>query len=139
MSTDDATTTSALAAAILESIADAVIHADRTGTIRQWNAGATEVFGFTAEEALGQSLDLIIPERLREAHWRGFDAAIERGATSGGREARLTRGTHKDPERRLYLEMSFAVVSDDEGGVAGAVAVARDVTEKRLAERARSQ
>jgi PAS domain S-box-containing protein len=125
---------------ILASIAEAVIYADRDGVIRAWNEGATSVFGFTAVEAVGQSLDLIIPERLREAHWRGYNTAVDRGATTGGRRARLTRGTHRDPERRLYVEMSFAIVADTRGSVSGAVAVARDVTEdhlKKVAERRR--
>lgn len=121
---------------VVASMVEAVIYADHDGTIRGWNPRATEVFGFTEDEALGQNLDLIIPERLRDAHWRGYHAAIERGATSGGLKARLTRGTHRDPDRRLYVEMSFAVVTDPSGAVTGAVAVARDVTQEHLAARA---
>lgn len=121
---------------IVAGIAEAVVYADREGLIRAWNEGATTIFGFTEDEALGRSLDLIIPERLRVAHWRGYHAAIERGATTGGRKARLTRGSHRDPDRRLYVEMSFAVVTDPEGSVEGAVAVARDVTEAHLDRRA---
>lgn len=121
---------------ILANIADAVIYADRNGIIRTWNEGATTVFGFSEAEAVGQNLDLIIPERLREAHWRGFHAAIARGATTGGRRARLTRGTHRQAGRALYVEMSFAIVADPGGSVSGAVAVARDVTERHLEERA---
>lgn len=135
MSTDNDIPALVPTADVLEGIADAVIYADRDGTIRLWNAGATEVFGFAASEAIGQGLDLIVPERFREAHWRGYDAAMERGATSGGSAARLTRGTHRDPERRLYVEMTFAVVTGDDGSVSGAVAVARDVTEEQLAKR----
>jgi PAS domain S-box-containing protein len=120
---------------ILANIAEAVIYADRHGIIRAWNDGATAIFGFTAAEAVGQSLDLIIPERLREAHWRGFNAAIERGATTGGRQARLTRGTHREAGRPLYVEMSFAIVTDPHGSVSGSVAVARDVTEAHLKAR----
>lgn len=121
--------------AVIEGIADAVIYADTEGVIRLRNPGAVAVFGFDAAEAIGQSLDLIIPERFRAAHWKGFDAAIERGGTEGGRRARLTRGVHKDTDRKLYVEMSFAVVVAD-GLVTGSVAVARDVTERHLASRA---
>lgn len=123
-----------LSAHVIEAVADAVIYADREGTIRVWNQGATAVFGFSAEEALGAHLDLIIPERLREAHWKGFAAAMDRGATTGGRRARLTRGRHKDPDRKLYVEMTFAVVVSETGTTTGSVAIARDVTEKRLKE-----
>lgn len=122
-------------AAIVEGIADAVIYADREGTIRLWNRGATAAFGFTAEDALGENLDLIIPQKLRAAHWKGFHAAMERGATVGGRGARLTRGTHKDGDRMLYVEMTFAVVLGPDGTAVGSVAVARDVTERHLRER----
>lgn len=65
-----------LAEAILDSVADAVIFADRSGTIRRWNPAAATLFGFPADEALGRTLDLIIPEHLRSAHWRGFDGAV---------------------------------------------------------------
>ncbi len=122
---------------ILSGIAEAVIFADRDGIIRLWNTGAGVVFGFSAAEAVGQSLDLIIPERLREPHWRGYHAAIDRAATTGGRRARLTRGRHREPDRKLYVEMSFAVVTGADGRALGAVAVARDVTERHLAERAK--
>ncbi|MCC7041911.1 MAG: PAS domain S-box protein [Burkholderiales bacterium] len=115
---------------------DAVIYADREGTIRVWNDGAAAVFGFSAAEALGQNLDLIIPERLRAAHWAGFDRAMETGKTKGGAEVRVTRGLHKDG-RRLYVEMSFGVAVDAKTGKAiGSVAMARDGTERYLASRA---
>lgn len=136
MSQSHETTENVPAPDIIASIAEAVIFADRDGVIRAWNEGAAVIFGFTAAEAVGRSLDLIIPERLREAHWRGYNAAIERGATAGGRQARLTRGTHREADRALYVEMSFAVVTGPSGTVSGAVAVARDVTERHLEERA---
>jgi len=67
----------ALAESILEQIADAVIYADDTGRIVRWNHAASALFGYSAAEALGQNLDLFIPEHLRAAHWRGFGAASE--------------------------------------------------------------
>lgn len=121
---------------ILADTPDAIIYADTEGIIRAWNPGAASVFGFDAAEALGQSLDLIIPERLRPAHWRGFNRAMARGTTSHGAEVRTTRGIHKDG-RKLYVDMSFGVVKDDAGEVLGSVAMARDVTERHLAEQAR--
>src|SRR3954468_4130704 len=119
----------ALAASILEDAADAVIFADREGLICVWNPAATAVFGFAADEALGASLDLIIPPRLREAHWAGYRRAIETGATRLGGRATITRGVHKTG-KRLYVEMSFAIVRSADGQVAGSVAIARDATER---------
>jgi PAS domain S-box-containing protein len=125
------------ARAIVESMADALIYSDPQGVIRAWNASATQVFGFTAEEAIGRSLDLVIPERLRAAHWAGFDRAMQSGALRLAGRATLTRGLHKSG-RRLYVEMSFAVVRSEAGTILGAVAVARDVTAQQEAKRAQS-
>ncbi|GAB95030.1 PAS domain S-box-containing protein [Kineosphaera limosa] len=83
-----------LAERVVADLAERVIFADRGGVIRVWNASATANFGYTADEAIGQSLDLIIPERLREPHWRGYDAAIERRlAEVAERQARAQKGT----------------------------------------------
>lgn len=124
-----------IARAIVESIADAVIYADAQGVIRAWNPAAAAVFGFTADEAVGQSLDLIIPERLRAAHWAGFDRAMQTGALRLAGRATLTRGVHKTG-RRLYVEMSFAIVRSEGGEILGSVGVARDVTAAQEAKRA---
>jgi PAS domain S-box-containing protein len=127
---------SKLAERVLDQIADAVVCADRSGKIIRWNRASTALFGHSAEEALGQSVELIIPDRLRAAHWSGFDAAMTKGATRLQGRPTLTRALHRSG-RRLYVEMSFAVVKGDaEGEVLGAVAVARDVTERVERERA---
>ena len=123
-----------LAERILDQAADAVIFADRSGTIRRWNGAAEALFRFAAGEALGQSLDLIVPERLRAAHWRGFHAAMANGALKLQGRPTLTRGLHKSG-RKLYVEMTYALVSAA-GRPEGAVAVARDVTERVDRERA---
>lgn len=126
---------SKLAERILDQVADAIVCADRSGTITRWNRASTALFGHSAEEALGQGVELIIPEHLRAAHRSGFDAAMTRGATRLRGRPTLTRAQHKTG-RRLYVEMSFAVVRGDvEGEVLGAVAVARDVTERVERER----
>ncbi|WP_153145943.1 PAS domain S-box protein [Dechloromonas sp. H13] len=127
--------TQALGDLILEQTADAVIYANRQGLIERWNAAATALFGYSFDEALGQSLDLIIPERLRAAHWRGFDAAMETGATRLHGHPTVTRAEHKSG-RKLYVEMSFAIVADGTGTAIGSVAVARDVSERVARERA---
>jgi PAS domain S-box-containing protein len=124
-----------LAESILEQIADAVIFADHSGTITRWNRAATSLFGYSASEALGQNLDLIIPEHLRERHWRGFEAAMANGVVKLQGRATLTRATHKTGSK-LYVEITFALVKGEiEGPVIGAVAVARDVTERVEKER----
>ncbi|MDM0109671.1 PAS domain S-box protein [Variovorax sp. J22R24] len=122
-------------ALILEQAAEAVIYANKAGVIERWNAAAVAMFGYTASEALGQNLDLVIPEHLRKAHWRGFDAAMENGKTRLGGRPTMTRGLHKTGQK-LYLEMSFALVADASGSALGSVAVARDVTERVEREKA---
>ena len=114
---------------ILEQAAEAVIYANRQGVIERWNAAAVAMFGYSATEAVGQNLDMLIPEHLRKAHWRGFDAAMANGKTRLGGRPTLTRGLHKSGQR-LYVEMSFALVVDAEDKALGSVAVARDVTER---------
>ena len=120
-----------LAALILAQTVDAVIYADAEGVIRLWNAAAEQIFGFASDEAVGASLDLIVPERLREAHWRGYRAAVSSGQTRLGGRATLTKGLHKSG-RSVYVEMSFSVVKDTVNHVVGSVAIARDVTERHV-------
>ena len=122
-----------LTAAIVEQVADAIIFADLEGAIRIWNAGAEAIFGYGADEALGQSLDLIIPERLRPAHWAAFDKALETGRTKYGRQAMTTRSAKKDGSK-LYVELSFALVKDQDSRVLGSVAMARDITSRYTAD-----
>ena len=88
-----------LEALIVEQTAEAVIYANREGVIERWNAAAAAMFGYAATEALGQNLDLMIPEHLRNAHWRGFDAAIASGKTRLGGRPTLTRGLHKSGKK----------------------------------------
>ncbi|MCP3371416.1 PAS domain S-box protein [Bradyrhizobium cajani] len=120
---------------ILEDVADALIYSDRSGTIVRWNRASSALFGFSADEALGQNLDLIIPEHLRAAHWKGFEAALASGTMKLAGRPTLTRALHKSG-RKLYIEMTFALVRDAGGAVQGSVAVARDVTERVERERA---
>jgi PAS domain S-box-containing protein len=124
-----------LDARILDAVADALIGADRSGVIMRWNPAAEHLFGYSAGEALGQKLDLIIPEHLRMAHWNGFNAAITSGTMKLQGRPTLTRAQHKSG-RRLYIEMTFALVRSAEGEVLGSVAMARDVTERVERERA---
>lgn len=128
-----------LAEMILDQVADAVIFADRSGAIARWNRASSELFGYSHEEAIGANLDLIIPEHLRAAHWRGFDAAMANGTLKLAGRPTLTRAQHKSG-RRLYVELTFALVKRAAGGeVIGSVAMARDVTERVEKERAASR
>lgn len=128
-------TDSPLAERVLACMMEAVIHADRQGLIELWNPAAETMFGFSTAEAIGQSLDIIIPERLREAHWRGFYAAIASGRTRLNGRPTVTRALHKSGAT-LYVEMSFAMVCATSGEVIGSVAVARDATERVQREKA---
>lgn len=123
---------------IVEQTADAVIYSNRDGVIERWNTAAAAMFGYGADEALGQRLDLIIPERLRAAHWRGFEAAMTSGKTRLHGRPTLTRAEHKAGSK-LYVEMSFAVIVDAAGTTLGSVAIARDVTERIEREKATAQ
>lgn len=125
----------ALAHAIIEATPDAVIFAGRDGAIQLWNGGAEALFGHTAEEALGQSLDLIIPERLRPRHWEGYDKVLETGVTKYGRELLAVPGVRKDGSR-MSLEFSIAPLHDEGGAITGFAAIMRNVTERWEQDRA---
>ncbi len=112
---------------LVEQMADALIFADRRGIIRRWNAGAEKIFGFKAAEVLGVSLDVIIPERLRAAHWAGFNRAMETGAARLDGRPIVTRAVNAAGDA-IYVDLSFAVVADGNGVVLGSVALARDAT-----------
>lgn len=116
-----------LAARILDAAADAVLFTDRGGTIRLWNRGAERIFGFTAEEAVGQNLDLIIPERLRERHWANWDRVMETGQTRYSTETLAVPAQRKDGAP-LSIEFTIQLVRDDAGHILGPAAIVRDVT-----------
>ena len=128
-------TASALAQAIVDQAPDAIIFADRNGIIRTWNRGAERIFGYPAADALGASLDLIIPERFRRAHWEGFRRAIDTGRTKYGDRVLTTRSAHRDGSK-LYVDLSFGLVSDDSGAILGALAIGRDCTARYAADAA---
>lgn len=127
-----------LADHILTCLGDALIHADREGRITVWNPAAAALFGFTAEEALGQSLDLIIPEHLRAAHWQGYHRAMAAGTTRPGSRPAITRALTGSGEK-IYVEMSFAIVRDEQDRAIGSVAMARDAGQRVAAEKALKQ
>jgi PAS domain S-box-containing protein len=124
-----------LGSALVEQSPDGVIFADREGAIRVWNAAAVRMFGFTEEEALGQRLDIIVPERFREAHWRGFERALAEGKTKSAGGALPTR-SHRADGTPIVVELGFSVVLDPHGNALGALATAREITARYESERA---
>ncbi|MGE5190509.1 MAG: PAS domain S-box protein [Gemmatimonadota bacterium] len=118
---------------IVDGIPDAVIFADREGVIRLWNAGAERIFGYTAGEAVGRSLDLIIPEPMRQRHWDGYFRVIETGVTRYGTELLAVPGVRKDGAR-VSLEFSIALLRDG-AAAGGAAAILRDVTARWLKDK----
>ena len=122
--------------AIIEQAQDSVIFADRAGIIQLWNRGAEIIFGYAAAEALGQSLDLIIPEKFRPAHNEGFRHALATGLTRNDGKVLTTRA-HNKHGSRLYVDLSFGLLKDASGTVIGAFAIGRDATARHLEEVAR--
>ena len=105
---------------------DAIIYAE--GVIRFWNRGAERIFGFSAEEAVGQTLDIIIPEGLRARHWGGFNATMRSGNTRyGAGEILAVPGMRKDGQR-ISIEFTILPFRDEAGGMIGIAAILRDVT-----------
>jgi PAS domain S-box-containing protein len=114
---------------IIEATGDAILFADREGKIRFWNAGAEATFGWSAAEAVGQSMDLIIPERLRGRHWEGWDKTMATGVTKYGRDLLAVPAARKDGAP-LSIEFTIQLVRDEQGAILGAGAIIRDVTSR---------
>ncbi|HJM75194.1 MAG TPA: PAS domain S-box protein [Dehalococcoidia bacterium] len=121
--------------ALVAQAPDAIILADLEGVIREWNAAAERIFGYSAAEAIGQRLDLIVPERFRDAHWEGYQRATNDGETKYAGQSLPTRALRRGGEQ-FYVELSFAIVRSEDGQVAGALATARDITARFEEERA---
>ena len=119
---------------IVETAGDAIIFADRDGIIRLWNRGAEGIFGYTETEAVGQSLDLIIPEPQRELHWKGYGRVMLDGVTKYGSETLAVPAVTKDGER-ISIEFTINLLRDGDGKVLGPVAVVRDVTARWVREK----
>ncbi len=118
---------------IVQNAQEAIIYADRAGIIQLWNTGAEVMFGFTAEEALGKNLDLIIPERQRQRHWDGYERVMATGETRYGKELLAVPALHKNGTR-ISLEFSIVLVRDETGSPQGVAAIMRDVTARRQQE-----
>jgi PAS domain S-box-containing protein len=119
---------------IINGAAEAIIYADREGKMQLWNDGATRIFGYSAAEALGQSLDLIVPERQRVPHWEGYKKVMQTGVSRYGTELLAVPAMRKDGTR-ISLEFSIVLVRDEAGAPNGVAAIMRDVTARWQQER----
>lgn len=120
---------------IVELTPDAILFADREGLIRVWNAGAERIFGFSQAEALGQSLDLIIPEKLRARHWEGYHRVMAGGETHYGSKLLAVPALRQDGSQ-LSSEFSIVLLRDPAGQILGVAAIMRDISERWQQEKA---
>ena len=115
---------------LLDEAPDAIVISDPEGIIRFWNPGAVRIFGFTSQEALGRSLDIIIPVALRERHWQGYTQTIRTGQTRYGAGDVLAVPALRKDGMRISVEFSIIPFRDAAGRIAGMGAVLRDVTKR---------
>lgn len=113
----------------------AIVFGDREGMIRLWNSGAEAMFGYSAEEAIGKSLDLIVPEKHRAKHWDGYYKVMKTGVTKYGRQVLAVPALTKDG-RRISIEFNVVLLRDDSGQVIGIAATLSDVTARWEREKA---
>jgi PAS domain S-box-containing protein len=123
-------------AALVRALGDAVIVADPGGRIVLWTPAAERIFGYPAGEAMGRSLDLIIPERFRARHWAGHQEVMRTGVTRYGADVLRVPALRKDGEP-ISLAFTVALLRDDDGQVTGLAAVVRDETARWAEEQAR--
>jgi PAS domain S-box-containing protein len=122
-------------ATLLEALADAVVACDAKGAIVVWNAAAERMFGYTRAEALGQSLDLIIPERLRKRHWEGYDKTMDTGITKYGTDVLRVPAVDKQGNP-LSIAFTVAMLYGADGKVSAIASIIRDETARFAEERA---
>ena len=120
---------------ILDQAPDAILYADRDGIIQLWNQGAERIFGFSAAAAIGQSLDVIIPERHRQRHWDGYHQTMATGITKYGTKMLAVPALHHSGVQ-LNTEFSIVMLKDAQGRPQGVAAIMRDITERRAEEKA---
>jgi PAS domain S-box-containing protein len=115
-------------------IGDGVVISDAKGDIVFWNLAAERIFGYTASEALGKSLDIITPERFRARHWDGYKKSMETGKTRYGSSLLTVPALHKE-DKALSIAFTVAMLTDENGRVEGIAAVVRDDTERFQSDR----
>lgn len=119
-----------VAHAILSTPSDAIVAADRDGIIRVWNPGAERIFGFAAADAIGRSLDLIIPERLRQRHWDGYRHTMATGQSRYGEGDVLAVPALRRDGSTISVEFTIVPLKAATGEMTGIVAILRDVTQR---------
>ncbi|MDT8440463.1 MAG: PAS domain S-box protein [Desulfuromonadales bacterium] len=119
-----------LIAAIVSQAPDAILAADAGGIIRLWNRGAERIFGMPAQQAIGQSLDLIIPEKLRERHWQGWRKTMQTGTSRYGEDQLLRVPAQRGDGSRLSAEFSLVMITGEGGRIEAVAAILRDVSEQ---------
>lgn len=119
---------------ILTLAPDAILFADEHGIIQFWNQGAERIFGCSTGDAVGQSLDLIIPEKMRKRHWDGYRKTMETGESRYATDLLAVPAMHQSGAR-LSTEFSIVMLNDDDGKPIGIAAIMRDVTEQRQNEK----
>ncbi|WP_322101951.1 PAS domain S-box protein [Paraburkholderia sp. J41] len=120
---------------LVDAVGDAIIISDAAGDITLWNPAAARMFGYTQEEALGKTLDLIIPERLRGRHWDGYHKTMATGQTRYGHDLLRVPAVDK-AGRALSIAFTVALLHSPQGEITGIVAVIRDETARFQEERA---
>jgi len=115
---------------LLMSMPDAVVYSDAAGRIQFWNQGAEAIFGFTASEAIGESLDIIVPLNLRQRHWDGYDKTMRTGVTRYGAGDLLAVPAVRKDGTRISIEFTIVPFKDESGQMLGIAAIMRDVTKR---------
>jgi PAS domain S-box-containing protein len=113
---------------LVAGMSDAIVYADAEGAIRLWNRGATRIFGYSESEALGCSLDIIIPANLRERHWQGYRGTMQTGQSRYGDGQILSVPAVRKDGTRVSVESTIVPFANDAGQMIGIAAIMRDNT-----------
>ncbi len=109
---------------IVTNMPDGLIWADREGIIRIWNQSAERFLGYRADEAIGQSLDLVLPEPCRGRHWAAFHRWMATGENRIEEPFGVISLIHRDGTT-VRLESTFVRTRDERGETVGAGALVR--------------
>lgn len=119
---------------LANAMGDGVVISDAKGDIVFWNTSAERIFGYSAAEALGKSLDIITPERFRLRHWDGYKKSMETGTTRYGSTLLTVPALHKEG-KALSIAFTVAMLMDEDGNVGAIAAIVRDDTERFQTDR----